>query len=221
MRKDMPKLIVKGHSRSKDSGNRPKMKFCEFEDAPERESMKRREDLCYSGPIDHINPLYNFLKENIGRPWAKVYAEICAVADARSFAGKHLREHIDREVLSEEAMIVLMERRWYHGGMRDFYYDAKGILCCVGDRVKNVYREKRNPNECAIDGKPYLRINGCWFEGEHYTIPTQELSWQYVPNERKMRLMPQNYTRSVKQLNKKELKRLGLSNAPEWKWWKK
>lgn len=225
MRKDMAKLIVKGHSRPKDRSN-SKLKNRDWENSPDHAGMKDAytRDYCYDGPIDHLNPLYNFLKSNLGRPWAKVYAEICAVADQRSFAGKHLREHIDREVLSEEAMCALLGKRWYRGGYRDFYYDSKGILRRVGnenERRKSYWKDRQNPDQCVIDDCPYVRINNCWFEGEYFTIPTDPLEWQYVPSERKMQQLPKRYVRSVKQLNKKALKSLGLSNEPGWKWYER
>jgi hypothetical protein len=222
MRKDMAKLIVKGHSRPKDRSNSTKCKERDWENAPERGKMREPDYGWSDGPIDHLNPLFNFLKSNVGRPWAKVYSEICAVADARSFAGKHLREHIDGWVFSEEELIARLGRRWWYRGYRDFYYDSKGILRRWGnenERRKSYWKDRQDPNKCYIDNRPYVRINGCWFEGEYYTIPTEKLEYQYVPGERKMQLLPKQYVRSVKQLNKKELKALGLSNEPGWKWY--
>lgn len=219
MRNDMAKLIVKGHSRSKDRSNSTKIRERDWENAPERARMKDPSYGWNDGPRDHLNPILNFLKSNVGRPWSKVYAEICAVADARSFEGKHLREHIEGWVYSEEEMIARMGRRWWYGGYRDFYYDSKGILRQLEDRRKFSYRKKHNPDECVIGGRPYVRINNCWFEGEYFTVPTEKLEWQYVPGERKMKLLPKSYVRSVKQLNKKQLKALGLSNEPGWKWY--
>ena len=221
MRKDMAKLIVKGHSSPKDRSNSTKHKMRDWENAPERGKMREPDYGWRDGAIDHLNPLINFLKSNVGRPWAKVYAEICAVADARTFEGKHLREHIDGWVFSEQELMVRVARRWY-GGWRDFYYDSHGILRRWGsenERRKSYWKDRQDPNNCLINSRPYTRINGCWFEGEYFTRPEDPFEWQYVPSERKRKLVATQYVRNVKQLNKKELKTLGLSNEPGWKWY--
>jgi hypothetical protein len=222
MRKDMAKLIVKGHSRSKDRSNGKKFGPRDWEDSMERGKMKEGYGWG-DGPRDHLNPLLNYLKSNVGRPWSKVYAEICAVADARSFEGKHLREHIDGWVFSEEELLARRARRWY-GGWRDFYYDSKGILRRFGsenERRKSYWKDRQNPDECAIEGRPYVRINNCWFEASyhHYTECREELD--YFTQKKVKRYYPKRETRKVRQLGKKELKTLGLSNEPGWKWYDK
>jgi hypothetical protein len=40
------------------------------------------------------NVLERFLLHRAGRPWSKVYAEVCAVADSRSFQGDELRRYL-------------------------------------------------------------------------------------------------------------------------------
>jgi len=41
-----------------------------------------------------FNVLERFLVNRVGRPWDKVYAEACQVADSRSFQGAELREYL-------------------------------------------------------------------------------------------------------------------------------
>ena len=43
----------------------------------------------------HFNALERFLVRNVGRPWDKVYAEICASADARSFLKAEVRGYVE------------------------------------------------------------------------------------------------------------------------------
>lgn len=43
---------------------------------------------------DLLNPLERWLRKQVGRPWDKVWSEICSVADARSVQGRHVRQHI-------------------------------------------------------------------------------------------------------------------------------
>src|ERR1700682_3123365 len=42
----------------------------------------------------NFNPLERFLVRNVGRPWSKVYAEVCASAAARSFLGAEVRDYV-------------------------------------------------------------------------------------------------------------------------------
>jgi len=41
-----------------------------------------------------LNVLERFLVKRIGSLWDKVYAEVCAVADARSFTGAEVRDYL-------------------------------------------------------------------------------------------------------------------------------
>jgi len=42
----------------------------------------------------NLSILERFLVKRVGLPWDKVYAEVCAVADARSFTGAEVRDYI-------------------------------------------------------------------------------------------------------------------------------
>lgn len=82
---------------------------------------------------DLLNPLRRFLDKNVGRPWNKVYSEICEVADRRSLAGWHLLDHAKYYVAQNcwfENGKVLTISRW--GGVTEvwqFYVHPKtGIL---------------------------------------------------------------------------------------------
>ncbi len=43
---------------------------------------------------DRITPLLRYLRKNCGKPWNKVWADVCKVADNRSLRGNHLRDHV-------------------------------------------------------------------------------------------------------------------------------
>src|ERR1017187_3504469 len=47
------------------------------------------------------NILERFLVHCVGRPWDKVYAETCDVADARSFSGSEIRDFVKSFVATE------------------------------------------------------------------------------------------------------------------------
>jgi len=70
------------------------------EDLPAKESMRKKHIVGWGGKefSDFLTPLCRFLEKNVGRPWNKVYSEICEHADARSIDGWHLRQHVSLEV---------------------------------------------------------------------------------------------------------------------------
>lgn len=43
----------------------------------------------------HFNAIERFLVRNVGRPWSKIYAELCSVVDARSLLGTDIRAHVE------------------------------------------------------------------------------------------------------------------------------
>jgi hypothetical protein len=45
-----------------------------------------------------FNVLERFLLHRVGRPWGKIYAEVCEIADRRSFSGAEIRAFVKREV---------------------------------------------------------------------------------------------------------------------------
>jgi hypothetical protein len=45
-----------------------------------------------------FNVLERFLLHRVGRPWTKVYAEVCEIADRRSFSGAEIRAFVKRDV---------------------------------------------------------------------------------------------------------------------------
>lgn len=219
MRRDMAKLIVQGHGRKGDRSNSSKLRERDFENAPERARMREGYGWREHGR-DNLSPIYNYLRDNVGRPWNDIYSEICAVADYRSSNGRHLRECIDYMVISEAELLVRLGRRW-GGHYWEFYEDSNGILRRYDNKARYRYRPQHDPDNCVIDGKPYTRINDCWFEGCYKQIMETYRAWNFVKGDWSNFVREKTIVTSVRQLNKKELKQLGLSNAPDWKWYDK
>ena len=97
MRKDMFKVIVErprwslcGKPRVKlrhdPVPDRTKAGLKRFADHQNRRTKELNENLA---------PLRRYLRKQRGRPWSKVYSEICATIDARSTVKQHVREHIE------------------------------------------------------------------------------------------------------------------------------
>jgi hypothetical protein len=86
MRADMAKVIVerprkKGGAWIKLKGYRRRLRRYGEEGPPVREGIKA----CWRGGTkylnEHLGPLRRYLDKQVGRPWDKVFSEICAHID--------------------------------------------------------------------------------------------------------------------------------------------
>jgi len=201
MRQDYARLII---DCTRNPGEREIFKDCRRnrlpdEDLPYREPMRMWRTKGFN---DRLTPLYGMLRKNCGRYWDDVWSEICAQADSRNVAGWHLREHlrymVSTKIVRDENGNPLdpSRRRWFM--VQNFYVDEDGILCEVlPDRVAN-----RRHHPQLKPGKGVKKINGCWFKGawkENIFVPVVggRKTFDFIPE---------------KQLNRKELKRLKLTN---------
>jgi len=80
---------------------------------------------------DLWGPLRRFLRSNVGRPWNKVWSEICEHADARSVVGTHLRAHVHDLV---ETRPIMQGKAAYSRAGRPlvncFYVNPRTRLLC-------------------------------------------------------------------------------------------
>jgi hypothetical protein len=78
---------------------------------------------------DRLAPLRRFLRAQVGRPWAKVWSEICDQADARTVLGFHLRAHVkfyvDLGCTVDEHGVVWHSPEHYH---QPFWVDPRNGL---------------------------------------------------------------------------------------------
>jgi hypothetical protein len=61
----------------------------------------RRDALSRRHFGEHLGPLYRYLRQQVHRPWAKVYGELCAALDRRGVVQARLFQHIDDRVDGE------------------------------------------------------------------------------------------------------------------------
>lgn len=59
-----------------------------------REGMRDRYNGGDKSFSENLNPLYGFIRKSIGKPWTKVYSEICEVFDKRSVINQHILVHL-------------------------------------------------------------------------------------------------------------------------------
>lgn len=133
MRKDLKDLII-NIGRYRDSWCQRKATprkgsedYWEVDWAPSKKKGKL--------PADRLQPLKKYLRKNVGRPFNKIWAEVCEVADNRSIRGFHLRQHlawlVDNCGIEKESPSWLkFVTNYYHNR---FYVDDKGILRANGE----------------------------------------------------------------------------------------
>jgi hypothetical protein len=92
-------------------GYNRRQRRCRLDEAPRRESMMA----LRGGSRDlneHLGPLRRYLASQVGRPWNKVYSEICRHIRLDSAVQSHVRDHVDQYV---ETHVVLIDGRPCHG----------------------------------------------------------------------------------------------------------
>lgn len=123
LRPDMDKVIVErprvgSRQHGTPKGYRRKLQRSGLDGLPRREGIKRR-----SGGKkwlnEHLAPLRRFLDGQVGRPWDKVYSEICAHIDRNSAVQDHVRDHVDgyvcRRVEEVDGVVCLADGSHAHG----------------------------------------------------------------------------------------------------------
>jgi hypothetical protein len=108
----------------------------DIEEAPTQESMKIRHTVGYDSECkqlsDHLNPLKGYLRKACGRPYDKVYSEICSHIKLDSTQQRHIRGHVDGYVCLkafERDRKIWVEETGGRGflkackGYRDRYFD--------------------------------------------------------------------------------------------------
>ncbi len=151
MRSDMSKVIVERPRRGggRDRKRRPAR---EFDDMPSKQSMKRgHTDL--KDLNENLAPLKRYLHKNVGRPWDKVFSEICENIRVDNTVQKHVRNHVFDYVhlhVIVEGKAVYTRRIWgvYELWYGDFYVCPKsGLLKDYRRRYKPRWRSVRSLEE--------------------------------------------------------------------------
>lgn len=110
MRADMAKVIVerprkKGRGWHKPKGYQRRLRRYGDDGPPAREGIKE----CWQGGTkylnEHLGPLRRYLDKQVGRPWDKVFSEICARIDRNSAVQDHVRDHVEDYVTTQVILI--------------------------------------------------------------------------------------------------------------------
>src|SRR5215475_6473969 len=185
MREDMSKVVIErprsGHSLPSYKTRLRIRRYDpekDYEDIPKRVSGSRSkyvragETKYFS---DFLSPLRRFLRTNVGRPWDLVYSEMKESLDDRKVTGRHVFEHVDREVethalIGEDGELYKLE----YGGrllpIYEFYVDPRTGLLCWSDY--NPWRRARGKSKTAGEeinhvrlgaNTGYVKMKGIWY----------------------------------------------------------
>jgi len=91
MREDMYKVIVERPRRGKD-GYAAAARLRNDYSGPTR--LRTRAGYGYRDLNENLAPLRRYLCAQVGRPWDKVFSEICTNIDRRNTVQQHIHQHI-------------------------------------------------------------------------------------------------------------------------------
>ena len=188
MRHDMHRVIIEpGRRDSRARSRKWGAKVTEDYDGPTRVSSGRRQYPDLKTQSDKLGPLERFVRRQAGRPWNKVYSEICDAVPKgmhRDHVDSHLRHIVaircfyeDGELWGTHSGIFSRPTRiadWYTG----LYVDPRtGILRDARRKKKRQHKPARpRPEVFWTDSThQYRRIRGVWYELTHLRHDPDEI----------------------------------------------
>jgi len=221
MRADMGKVLVErprlkrrsGDSRARKGYRKELQRSLVAEAPPNRERLKARYGHNLKFFNENLAPLRRFLQSNVGRPWNKVYAEICQHVDRGNVVQKHVLTHlfdyvaINVILLDGEPCQGGGERQRYGESLRTSYSRHQWYVCPKSGLLRKsryVRRQSRRyepPRRVVLNkSKMCLLLNGQW---ELVTVapmpgPPQNPSGYDVVRKRKTAGWPPEHANAVK-----------------------
>ena len=196
MRDDMDKIVVeRPRMRRGDTAARGDARIWRnSEERPHKVGIKRG----YSETKwlnENLAPLQRFLRSQIGRPWDKVYAELCQGIDRRNTVQAHIFTHIEQFVVIQtvlrDGVVEAKFPVWPNGttlanafSAEMFVHPRTGIL--LENRARRIAKAKRNQAKVRAraedaathkdlgDDKLALLLENLWFEVQFAPLPEPE-----------------------------------------------
>lgn len=180
MRRDMSKVVVE---RPRYGSSIPSRKWSgriaaepgsDYDDQPKFAPGGRVRQYGYEHRrfTDVLGPLRRFLRSNLGRPWNKVYSELCENLDRRKVTGQHIFDHLRSEVATdcfEGQDRKVYQVRWNTDEVEGFYVHPRtGLLLFAPRKSKREWKKEKllaqAMNEVKLDREhSYRLIDENWF----------------------------------------------------------
>ena len=189
MRSDMHKVIVERPRRLGSSWKNRKtaLRLSASErsqaitDAEDYDSGHRRASSARheKGLNENLAPLKRYLMAQVGRPWNKVYSEICRTIDTRSAIGLHVLQHVEDfiavDTYIENGQVFERNRRWFMRSRGLYVHPVTGII-----RLPKRRQSKPKRPELSLvavsEMFEYEKIDGLWFQMEYRACRPDELA---------------------------------------------
>jgi len=232
MREDMAKVIVErprwgGGARFPRGAGRD---GSDLENLPPRQPIKRpwMARGLEKGLNENLAPLRRYLLSNVGRPWDKVFGEICERINFDSAVQLHIWQHVKQYVCLDAVRTPggYADSRGLLAVWPPFVVDSKTGLLRKNDASRWwrrwKWRRERQPADSNLvridDTHSCRRINGIWYEVELRPVP-RDLSFVFDAVARKpvAEIPPHDlervggvphYAAVKRQLNSREVRRL-------------
>lgn len=191
MRRDMYKVIVE-RPRAWKGGYEQAARLRDDYDGPTHLGM--RAGYGYRDLNENLAPLRRYLLSQVGRPWDKVFSEICAGIDRRNTVQQHIHQHIDdfiaiRVGIRDDELVDLCEHGWFRPGFtgirQQLFVDPRSGLIRVNKKyrdwrnVHSSYAVRKKHEQAELDARRrvldertvLLRLNDLWFEVKLAELP--------------------------------------------------
>jgi len=206
MRHDMYKVIVE-RPRIRASFARSRPDPVDLDCSPRQEGIRKRHT-HRKHLNENLRPLQRYLAAQVGRPWDKVYSEMCAAIDRRNTVQQHIHQHIGdfvaiRVVEIDGALHEDLGDGRSHP-LRDRYGSELYVDPCSGLLCRNRWRERarrQHRDECERKGSELSqqwrrvsptvqlhKIDGIWYRIELAKITEAAFAQRQLDAVRKLDL---------------------------------
>jgi hypothetical protein len=190
MRADMAKVIVErprygSWMRARHrKGYKRKLQRTPLDEAPRTEGIKEAYGLSGKSLNEHLAPLRRYLLSKVGRPWDKVFSEICARINRNSAVQDHVRDHVwdyvERHVILIDGVPCYGQGYAYGTPLISYRGWSQYYVCPKSGLLKRVKAFRTARRHHAADSKPVplgachycVQLKGAWYMAEVCSFPS-------------------------------------------------